>query len=267
MKLAGITLAKAGIGRISTSVRLSGEVGFNEERLMRLTPRFSGILREARFRKGDPVKAGDVVAVIESNESMAPYALKAPFSGTIIEKQAVPGEHASEDRSLYVLADLSTVWVNLAVYPKDAGRVRPGQKASIVAVGSDAAATGTVTYVTPVIDAQTRTITACVVLPNGDNAWRPGSFVHAHIETGEGEDGLVVDKNAVQVLDNTSVVFVPHEPGRFKPVAVVTGRSDARRIRIVSGLKAGDAYVSNGAFELKAKIVTGSLGDHAGHGH
>ncbi|MBN2106865.1 MAG: efflux RND transporter periplasmic adaptor subunit [Deltaproteobacteria bacterium] len=267
IKLAEITLAKAGIGRIRASVTVSGEVGFNEERLMRLTPRFPGIIKEARFRKGDYVKAGDVVAVIESNESMAPYSLKAPISGRIIEKQAVPGEYVSEEKSIYVLADLSTVWVNLAVYPKDADKVRPGQKVSIVVVGSDTSATGAVSYVTPVIDGQTRTLTACVVLPNDDNAWRPGSFVHGHIDAGEGEKGLVVDKNAVQMLDNKSVVFVQHEPGRFKPVEVVTGENDSRKIRILSGLKAGDEYVNNGAFELKAKIVTSSLGDHAGHGH
>jgi cobalt-zinc-cadmium efflux system membrane fusion protein len=134
-------------------------------------------------------------------------------------------------------------------------------------VGSDTTTIGTVYYVTPVIDAQTRAITAYVVLPNDDNAWRPGSFVHAHMESGEGVEGLVVDKNAVQILNNESVVFVQHEPGSFKPVDVVTGESDSRKIRILSGLKAGDEYVNNGAFELKAKIVTSSLGDHAGHGH
>jgi cobalt-zinc-cadmium efflux system membrane fusion protein len=267
MKLAEITLAKAGMGRISITVKLSGEVGFNEERLVRITPRFPGIIKEARFRKGEFVKAGDVVAVIDSNESMASYSLKAPLSGRIIEKQAVPGEYVSEEESIYVLADLSTVWVNLAVYPKDADKVKSGQKLSIAAVGSDTVTLGSVYYVTPVIDVQTRTLTACVVLPNEDNAWRPGSFVHAHMEAGEGVEGLVVDKNAVQILDNKSVVFIQHEPSSFKPVEVVTGEADSRNILIVSGLNAGDEYVNNGAFELKAKIVTSSLGDHAGHGH
>jgi cobalt-zinc-cadmium efflux system membrane fusion protein len=234
---------------------------------MRVTPRFPGIVKEIRFRRGDFVKAGSVVAVIDSNESMAPYSLKAPLSGRIIERQAVPGEYVSEEESIYVLADLSTVWVNLAVYPKDADKVKPGQEIAISAVGSDASAIGSVYYVTPVIDAQTRTLTACVVLPNDDNAWRPGSFVHAHMETGEGIEGLVVNKNAVQILDNKTVVFIQHEPGSFKPVEVVTGDEDSCNVLILSGLKVGDEYVNNGAFELKAKIVTSSLGDHAGHGH
>jgi len=117
------------------------------------------------------------------------------------------------------------------------------------------------------MDAQTPKITARVMLPNGNNTWRPGTFVNAHIEMGEGEPGLVVDRSAVQILDNKSVVFVQHEPGRFKPVPVTTGDKNSRNIKILAGLKEGQDYVNKGAFELKAKIVTSSLGAHAGHGH
>ncbi len=267
MKMAEITLAKAGRGTISISLELSGEVGFNEDRLVHITPRFPGIVKEARFRLGEFVRAGEVVAVIESNESMTPYSLKAPIAGRIIEKHIAVGEHASEEESIYLLADLSNVWVNLAVYPKDAAKIKIGQKAKISAIGSVAAAEGTIQYVTPVMDAQTRRITARVVLPNADDTWRPGTFANAHIEVGEGEPGLVVERNAVQVLENRSVVFVQHEPGRFEPVEVSTGESDNRWIRILSGLEPGTEYINKGAFELKAKIVTSSLGGHAGHGH
>jgi len=267
MNMAEITLAKASAGRIAVSIDLSGEVGFNEDRLVHITPRFPGIAKEAHFRVGEFVNAGEVVATIESNESMTLYSLKAPISGRIIEKHIAPGEHVSEEESIYLLADLSSVWVNLAVYPKDASKVKQGQKVAIAAVGSDNLAEGAVQYVTPVIDVQTRRITARVVLPNGNGAWRPGTFVNAHIDVGEGEEGLVVDKAAVQVLNNKNVLFVQHEPNRFRPVEVTTGDSDSRQIRILSGLEAGAEYVKNGAFELKAKIVTSSLGSHAGHGH
>jgi cobalt-zinc-cadmium efflux system membrane fusion protein len=143
-----------------------------------------------------------------------------------------------------------------------------GQKVTITAVdASESITEGAIEYVTPVMDAQTRRITARVVLQNGNNTWRPGTFVNAHMETGDGEDGLVVEKKAVQILDGKSVVFIQHEPNTFKPVEVTTGRSDSRLIRILEGLAAGDQYVNNGAFELKAKIVTSTLGGHAGHGH
>lgn len=267
IKLAGITLAKATTGMIRGYVDLAGEVGFNEDRLVHITPRFPGIAKEARFKVGDYVNAGDVVAVIESNESMTHYSLKAPISGRVIEKHILPGEHVSESESVYMLADLSTVWVNLAVYPKDAATVKPGQKVSISSVGSANVTEGTIQYVTPVMDPQTRRITARVVLQNGKNEWRPGTFVNAHVETGEGQEGLVIEKSAVQILNEKTVVFISDEPNRFKPVEVTTGESDSHRVQIRSGLETGMEYVNNGAFELKAKIVTSSLGGHAGHGH
>lgn len=267
IKMAEITLAKVSTGRIRGSIDLSGEVGFNEDRLVHITPRFPGIAKEAKFRVGEFVNAGDIVAIIESNETMTHYSLKAPISGRIIEKHISAGEHVSETESIYMLADLSTVWVNLAVYPKDASKVKSGQKVSITSVGSDNVAQGTIQYVTPVMDAQTRRITARVVLANIDNGWRPGTFVKAHIEVGEGEEGLVVDKSAVQIVNNETVVFIQDEQNRFRPVDVTVGESDSRQIRILSGLETGTEYVNNGAFELKAKIVTSSLGGHAGHGH
>jgi cobalt-zinc-cadmium efflux system membrane fusion protein len=267
IKMAGITLSKAGTGTIKAYIDLAGEVGFNEDRLAHITPRFSGIAKEARFKVGDYVNTGDVVAVIESNENLAEYSLKAPISGSVIEKHILPGEHVSESESVYILADLSTVWVNLAVYPKDAAIVKPGRKVSIFTVGSSNVAQGTIQYVTPVMDPQTRRITARVVLPNGQNDWRPGTFVNAHVEAGEGREGLVIEKNAVQMLDGKPVVFVSDEPNRFMPVEVTTGESDSQRVYILGGLESGMEYVNNGAFELKAKIVTSSLGSHAGHGH
>ncbi|NLG18719.1 MAG: efflux RND transporter periplasmic adaptor subunit [Fibrobacter sp.] len=267
MKMAEITTARVETGTISTSLDLSGEIGFNEDRVVHITPRFAGIVKEARYRIGEYVKANETVALIESNESMTTYSLKAPISGRIIEKHAAAGEHVSEEESLYLLADLSTVWVNLAVYPKDADRIKQGQNATITAVGSTNSITGTFSYVTPVMDAQTRKITARIVLPNVNNAWRPGTFVNAYVEAGEGEPGLVVDRNAVQILDNESVVFIQHEAGRFKAVPVKTGDKNSRKIKILAGLEEGQEYVNNGAFELKAKVVTSSLGAHAGHGH
>ncbi len=267
MKMAGITLAKVGRGCIGNSVDLPGEVGFNEDRLAHIVPRFAGIAREVRFRVGDYVNAGDVVAIVESNESMSAYSIKAIISGWIIDRHVTPGEFVSGEHSIYAIADLSNVWVNLAVYPKDADRIKPGLCAFIEAVGSKTRTEGTIQYVTPVLDANTRSITARVVLPNPNNTWRPGTFVRARVAAGSGEEGLVVEKEAVQVLDNEHVVFVSEGPGRFKPVEVEVGDSDSLFIKILSGLEEGTEYAVAGAFELKAKIVTSSLGGHAGHGH
>jgi len=127
IKLAGITFQDVKHGCIDRTIELPGEIGFNEDRLAHISPRFAGVALKANIRVGDYVKKGDIVAVVESNESMNSYSIKAPISGWVIERHLTPGEFVSEENSIFVIADLSTVWVNLAVYPKDANRIRMGQ--------------------------------------------------------------------------------------------------------------------------------------------
>ncbi|MFH1374173.1 MAG: efflux RND transporter periplasmic adaptor subunit [bacterium] len=267
MKLAGITISIVKQGRIDRTIELPGEVGFNDDRVAHIAPRFAGIAQQATYRVGDYVETDKVMAIVESNESMNSYTITAPFSGWVIERHITPGEFVSEENSIYVIADLSSVWVNLAVYPKDFDRVKKGQMVQIKAVGSMNSTTGTIDYITPIIDFRTRSATARITLPNPDNAWRPGTFVQASITTEGRDENLVVEKDAVQYLSDTSVVFVVDGPNRFRPVEVVTGDSDAKYTQIVSGLSEGIEYVPKGAFELKAKIVTSNLDAHAGHGH
>jgi cobalt-zinc-cadmium efflux system membrane fusion protein len=265
--IAGITIEGVKQGAIGKILELPGEVSFNEDRLAHIAPRFPGIAIKANHRVGEYVNTGDVVAVVESNESMNVYSITAPISGWIIDRHITVGEFVSQENSIYVIADLSTVWVNLAVYPADADLVKKGQVAQIEAIATDNVTTGVIEYVTPIVDPRTRSLSARVALSNPDHSWRPGTFVRASVATAPEGEGLVVEKNAVQNLDNKSVVFVVAGPNKFRPVEVVTGSSDHEYIQIMSGLTEGTQYVSNGAFEVKAKIVTSNLDAHAGHGH
>lgn len=267
IELAGITTSVVGIGRIARTIELPGEVGFNEDRLAHIAPRFAGIALKVKLRVGDYVKEGAVVAIIESNESMNSYSIKAPISGWVIERHITTGEFVSGENSIYVIADLSTVWVNLAIYPKDADRIKKGQLVEIKGVGSKNITAGTIEYVTPVMDIRTRSLTARVTLSNPDNAWRPGSFVQATITTETGNKGLIVEKDAVQYFDEKNVIFVVEGPNKFKLVEVITGDNDHQYVQILSELSVGTKYVSAGAFEIKAKLVTSNLDAHAGHGH
>ena len=120
--------------------------------------------------------------------------------------------------------------------------------------------------VSPIVDKETRTATARLVIDNGDGSWRPGVFVVGQMSVSAEEVPVVVPRNAVQTVEGEQVVFVP-EGENFEPVRVRTGRSDRQRVEITGGLPAGTPYVAEGAFELKAKLVTSGLDPHAGHGH
>lgn len=204
--------------------------------------------------------------VLAAEKKLAWYPLRAPFGGTVIEKHLTLGEKHSDDFGAFTVADLTSVWVNIAVYQKDLPYVRKGMGVTISTGAGMPDAQGTIAYVAPVVDQKTRTALARVVLPNPDGQLRPGLFVNARISIGQENASVVIPKSAVQRMGEKPVVFLETAEG-FKPAPVSLGRSNQSHVEILSGLVAGQRYVTQGAFELKAKLVTSGLGAHAGHGH
>ena len=208
----------------------------------------------------------DQLAALESQpqQSLTRYEIVAPIAGSIILKPVTLGEAVSDSAEVYIAADLSTLWVDLSVYPEDLPWVARGQSVTIHAQGYPQVA-GELIYVSPTIDEDTRTALARVLLPNADGVWRPGLFVSGHVAVESEAVALKVPESAVQTIENAPHVFVAHDEG-FEAVPVKLGRSDATGIEILSGLHSGDTYVSQGAFHLKAERDKESFA-HAGHAH
>ncbi len=260
----GIELAEAGPGQITITIELPGEVRPNQDQLAHLVPRFRGIVKEVRKQVGDPVKAGEVLALIESSESLASYALKSLIDGTVIAKHITRGEAVSTDSEAFVVADLSSVWVDLSVYQKDLERLRVGQSVAIATGHAAPGATGSISYVAPVVDEKTRTATARVVLPNPEGSWRPGLFVTGTVTVDSANVPVSIPRDAVQTLGDETVVFVLDSDG-LEPRPVRLGRSDGSRVEILDGLSPSDRFVSRGGFTLKSELE--KAGFEAGHGH
>lgn len=267
IRLAGIGVSEIGLESIGLAVEMPGEIGYNEERRIHITPRYAGVIREVHARLGDSVRQGDALAVIESNASLTPYEIVAPIAGRVVEMHAALGEFVGEDRDLFVVADLSSVWANCDVFAEDLPHVRIGQRMTIAAVGSEDTVRGTVDYISPALNEKTRAAVVRAILP-GSSVWRPGLFIRGTLRVPGGEPVAAVARDAVQLLGETQVIFIEgDEPGEFRPAPVKTGRGDGTMIELVEGPPPGTKYVSAGAFELKAQIVTRESGGHAGHGH
>ncbi len=264
LKEFGIELATAGAGKLETHIDLTGEIVINPDRLAHIIPRFPGIVKAVRKRIGDDVKKGEVLAVIESNESLAPYNVVSLIDGTVIEMHLTRGELVSDATHAFVVADLSHVWADLNVYQKDLTRVRIGQKAIISASPAPVEATGRISYISPVVDESTRTAIARVVLPNPKRQWRPGMFVTARVIVGNFTARVVVPKTALQRLGENTVVFVKTDEG-FQPRTVHIGRANTRAVEILSGLNPGETYVSKGGFTLKSELLKESFGEGDEH--
>ncbi len=260
----GIAVAEAGPAEIATMITLSGEIRPNDDRLAHLVPRYEGIVTEVSAKVGDQVVKGQVLAVIESNETLAPYPLRTMIDGTVIAKHITLGESASPDRFTFEVADLSTVWADLGVYQRDLDRIRVGQPVRVETGVDGQVAEGVITYVTPVVEESTRTATARVVLDNADGGWRPGIFVVAHVKVSSRDVAVAVPRTALLELHGEQVVFVRDEHG-FEARHVVIGSGNDSTVEILSGLLPGEQYAAAGSFTLKAELEKSTFGD--GHAH
>ncbi len=251
-----IGVQSVGPGELDVGMELPGEVRPDGNRVAHIVPRFPGIVKEVRRNIGDSVRTGDVLAIVESSESLAPYPLTTLLDGTIIEKHLTRGEAIDREKQAFIIADLSTVWIDASVFQKDLDQIRIGQRVQVFANQSTAAAEGKISYITPVVDAPTRTATARVVLPNTDGRWRPGMFVTVRV-LDPVQVSLIVQRNAVQTIDGKSVVFVETDDG-FAIRPVTLGRAGATQVEVLSGLTAGERYATTNTFLLKAEAGKGS---------
>jgi cobalt-zinc-cadmium efflux system membrane fusion protein len=197
------------------------------------------------------------LGVTPGNGALNRYELRAPFDGVIVEKHISLGEAVKEDANVFLLSDLSRVWVDVVVTPKDLGAVRVGETATVRAVAADLSATGKVSYVGALVGEQTRSATARVELVNPSLAWRPGLFVNVSLVQGSKRAAVAVQSDALQTIAEKPAVFVK-VPAGFKAQPVTVGASDGRHVEILQGLSAGAAYASSGSFVLKAELGKGS---------
>ncbi len=192
------------------------------------------------------------------------YRLRAPFSGTIIDRHITMGETVEAGSPVLTVADLDTVWIDLSVYQRDIGAVRAGQTVSVVTEHGEKAELQ-IDFVQPLVGEATRTARARIIAANTDGTWHPGCFVTASVTTSVTPADVVVPTSAViRMEDGDDVVFIESGEG-FEPRLVVVGRRSPDEVEIVSGLDVGDRYVAEGGFSLKAELGKDAFGD--GHGH
>jgi len=173
-----IRAGAAGARLIEERVEAPGEVRLDAEHVVQVRPRFAGVLQRLEHRIGDTVAPGDLLAVVLSNESLTEYEIRAPMAGTVVAREAAVGQAVEHESVLYTIANLSSVWVDFALYPQMAGRVRRGQTVVVrSAAGAPTVASGVVGYVGPLLEQDTRVSYGRVVLSNPDGGWPPGLFV------------------------------------------------------------------------------------------
>lgn len=260
IKFAGIGLAQAKSGNIREVLPLYGQVVTNEQGVQSVAARFEGVITSITKRIGDQVKKGEILAKVESNDSLKNYAIKSSIAGVVIERNANVGEQTS-NKTLFKVADFSTVWVDLSAFPKDMAKVHLGQKTRIKCSAADVTGEGEVIYISPFGNSN-QTTKVRVLLENPDHLLVPGHFITAEINLSETAIPVAIRSEAVQIVEEHNVVFVKEDEG-FEPREVTLGRTDGELIEVLAGLEVGETYVTKNSFILKSEMGK----EDAEHGH
>lgn len=187
-------------------------------------------------------------------ETLRRQELRAPIAGRVAERRVELGSlvgREGQESELFVIADLSVVWADLAVSPSDLSAIHEGQKISIAGGGESSPAT--IMFVSPLLDKETRAARVVASVDNAARKWRPGSFVTAEIPTDETPAAIVVPKTALQTIKGDTAVFVRTANG-FEARKIGVGRQDSRLVEVTEGLTAGERVATANTFVLKAEL-------------
>jgi membrane fusion protein, heavy metal efflux system len=195
-------------------------------------------------------------AVGEAEGASSRFVLRAPIAGTVLERSAVRGQSVDASRTLFRIADLSSLWLVVHAFERDALRVKVGSSARITFPALPGrTVSGAVALVGSQVDTSSRTIPVRIELPNEDRLLRPGMSASAWVPLDEpGSNVLAVPAAALQRVEKGWCVFVPKDEGAFEIRLVGRGRDLGDAVEVLSGLKEGETIVVQGAFLLKAEV-------------
>jgi cobalt-zinc-cadmium efflux system membrane fusion protein len=182
--------------------------------------------------------------------------LTSPISGDVVKVHVFRGQAVEPSYTAFTIADRSTLWVRLAVFEGEVANIRPGDQVEIsTQVTPDDVLTGTVTFISSVLDPVTRSAEVRVIVPNEAGKLRVGQAVNARIRPSASvKQALCVPRAALVQVDGKPTIFVATGDGGVVPRPVELGAESRDLVEIKSGVKAGELVVTEGVFALKSEL-------------
>lgn len=252
----GIQTALPRSQQLSQTIISYGSLTTGPTQLSHVRARYTGMIKSVRPDIGDAVKRGDLLARVESNESLKVYNMLAPIAGTIIQRHANTGE-VTEDQVLFSIANFKTLWAEFRIYHAQQSQISAGQTVNIHV--NDQVIAGKIAHIIPALNKPYQL--ARVQFNNEVHGLSPGLLVEGHIVTGNIPVTLAVMKSAIQSMGEQQGVFV-QQGDQYKFTPLQLGRSDDTYAEVLSGLKAEQSYVSKNSYLIKADIEK-SEAEHA----
>ncbi len=202
---------------------------------------------------------GDVASLKASGVIHAEIGVSSPLNGTVIEKHVTLGEVIEPLKPVYIVADLSTLWVITNIPEKDISLIKTGQAAYItVSSYPESVVTGRISYIASTVDPATRTIKVRIEVGNVKGWLKPEMYANVNIVTDKKRRVLAVPSGAVQLMEGISVVFVEKKEGFEKRPVDIASRAKGRYI-VRSGLREGERVAVKGAFIIKSEALKGLM--------
>ena len=260
MRTSGIKTAVASAQNLVQSDTLFGVITPVQDQVFSLHATFPSRVEKIYVQIGDTVKKGQVLARLTNIQTLQSYTLKSPSNGEVTSRSVNTGSRIDAEEMLQI-SDLSKVWVNLSAFPENVERLQKGQRTKIYDLHDHESALGEISYIAPQMSGG-HIARARAVIDNSEGHWRPGMHVKADIEVSILTVPVAVNMGAIQTMKNEHVVFKYHD-NTFIASHVEIGETDGQWAEILSGLKAGEEYVSENSFLVKADILKGG----ASHDH
>jgi len=182
--------------------------------------------------------------------------IKAPLSGTIIERNVVNGQLVDASTTAFRIVNTSTLWADGQVYEKDIPKLSGKPEVSLTVTAYPGEEYwGKMIYVSPIVDEGTRTIALRATIPNGKGRLKPQMFGELHVTIGGGTRGLLIPAEAILYDNSISYVFVAVNDTTFERRDISPGASFDSLVEVSSGLKDGDRVVTRGSFQLKSEMM------------
>jgi Cu(I)/Ag(I) efflux system membrane fusion protein len=194
-------------------------------------------------------------------ETSVQIATYSSISGVVTKRNVSEGQYVKEGDALYTVTDLSTVWIQADIFESDIPSVRNGQSAKITAPGAGSGTLGgTVSFLQPAVDPQTRTMTARIEVPNPGMHLRPGMFVQLSFETPISSNAVAVPRSAVLNTGKEKVVYIAKDNGVFEKRAIEADAAGDEYYAATKGLEPGERVVTHGNFLIDSQTrLTGSI--------
>lgn len=251
------------LGSIDTTLKAAGRLSENLNKTAKVASTLEGRLIKLNFDLNDRVKAGDVLALVQTPELLGKaLEIKAPIDGIIIERKSTIGELVDKGSAIYTISDPSDLWVIAEVKERDIAAVKVGQDAAFkVLAYPDQEFHGKVVRLGNQIEADSRTLEVRIETNNADGKLKAGMFADVEITTTIMKDIIVIPDTALQSDGDKQVVFVAIGDNKFEKRTVTLGMEQRGRVQVLDGVTVGEQIVTEGSFILKSELLKGELGE------